>query len=86
MPIPRRGSRFKIDPNPPVAGKPATVTYIGSAKSVEYQADDGKPVRVTPDENGKFVIDPVPSGDELALSDNLGLPGYLLVEIVNPVK
>ncbi len=79
----RAGSRFRIRPNPPVAGKPAEVTYIGPAKEVEYQVDDGEPIKVKPDKDGKFTIASVPSGDELVLSDNLGLPGYLHKNIVN---
>ena len=71
------GSRFKVKPNPPVAGKPLEVTYIGPAKEVEYQVDGGTAVKVKPDKDGKFTISSVPSADELILSDNLGLPGYL---------
>jgi hypothetical protein len=70
------GSRFRVQPDPPVAGQPADVTYLGPARDVEWQADDGTPVRVRPDANGRFQIDPVPSGRSLMLSDNLGLPGY----------
>jgi hypothetical protein len=81
----RGGSRFRIRPNPAVAGQPLEVTYIGPAKEVEYQVDDGEPVKVEPDKNGKFTIDPVPSGDEIVLWDGLGLPGYLHAEIVNLV-
>jgi hypothetical protein len=76
------GSRFRIDPNPPQAGKPAEVTYLGPATEVEYQVDDGTPIKVKPDKNGKFTINPVPSGDEIVFSDNLGLPGYLHTTIV----
>jgi hypothetical protein len=76
------GSRFKIVPDPPFAGQPAEVVYIGPAIEVEYQIDGQLPVRVTPDKDGKFRIDPVPRGKELALSDNLGLPGYLLTDIL----
>ncbi len=78
----RQGSRFRIRPNPPVAGKPAEVTYIGPAKEIEYQVDGGEPIKVKPDKDGKFRIDPIPGGDELVLSDNLGLPGYLHKDIV----
>ncbi len=70
------GSRFKIDPDPPEAGQTAEVTYIGPATEVEWQVDGQDPVEVTPDENGKFTID-VPSGTDLWLSDNQGLPGFL---------
>ena len=77
------GSRFRIEPNPPQAGKPVTVTYIGPALVVEYQVDDDEPVRVKPDENGKFTIDPLPPGDELMLTDNLGQPGYLHANITS---
>lgn len=71
------GSRFRIDPDPPVAGQPAEVTYLGPAREVEWQVDDGSPQQVRPDANGKFQLDPVPHGRSLMLSDNLGLPGYL---------
>ena len=76
------GSRFRIRPDPPIAGKPVEVTYIGPATEVEYQVDGGTPIKVKPDKDGKFSIDPVPSGDELVLSDKLGLPGYLHKDIV----
>jgi hypothetical protein len=76
------GSRFKLNPDPPAAGQAVEVTYIGPATQVEYQVDGQNPVPATPDENGKFVIDPCPSGMDLYLSDNLGLPGYLHSNIV----
>ena len=34
-------------------------------------------------EDGKFKIDPVPSGKEIVFSDNRGLPGYLLRDILD---
>ena len=77
------GSRFRIQPDPPQSGKPVVVTYIGPASEVEYQVDDGEPVRVKPDENGKFTIDPLPTGEELMLTDNLGQPGYLHANITS---
>ena len=76
------GSRFRIQPDPPQAGRPVVVTYIGPALIVEYQVDDEPAVRVTPDANGKFTIDPLPTGDELMLTDNLGQPGYLHANIM----
>ena len=76
------GSRFRIEPNPPEAGKPLKVTYIGPANVVEYQVDGEPPVKVEPDADGNFCIDPLPPGEELMLTDNLGQPGYLFVEIV----
>jgi hypothetical protein len=76
-------SRFRVQPNPPVAGQPVEVTYIGPATEVEYQVDAGNPRKVKPDKDGKFTIASVPSGDELILSDNLGLPGYLHTNIVH---
>lgn len=82
MPAANNGSRFKIEPNPPVAGERATVTYVGPAREVEWQVDGQDPVSVKPNDNGKFVIDPVPDGIELWLSDNLGLPGHLHSNIV----
>jgi hypothetical protein len=71
------GSRFRIQPDPPQAGKPLEVTYIGPADAVEYQVDDETAIRRKPDANGKFVIDPLPSGQEIMFTDNLGQPGYL---------
>ena len=56
---PAMSSRFRIDPNPPVAGRSLSVTYIGPADEVEYQIDDGTAVRIRPDENGRFLIDRV---------------------------
>lgn len=79
---PHGPSRFRIQPDPPVAGQPVEVTYSGPAKFVEYQVDGQPAVRVRPGADGKFRIDPMPSGDELMLSDNLGLPGYLHREII----
>jgi hypothetical protein len=76
--------RFKIEPDPPQAGQKLEVTYIGPADEVEWQVDGQDPVAVTPDDNGKFTIDPVPDGDDLWLSDNRGLPGYLHREILGP--
>lgn len=73
---PDEGSRFRVQPDPPVAGQAAEVTYLGPARDVEWQVDDGTSVSVQPDANGRFQIDPVPSGRSLMLSDNLGLPGY----------
>ena len=79
---PAMSSRFRIDPNPPVAGRSLSVTYIGPADEVEYQIDDGTAVRIRPDENGRFLIDRVPTGDEIMFSDRLGVPGYLHSDIV----
>ena len=76
------GSRFKIKPDPPEAGKAAEVTYVGPADAVDWQVDGGDPVSVSPDDDGKFRIDPVPSGTELTFSDNQGVPGYLHRTIV----
>ncbi len=77
------GSRFSIEPDPPVAGETATVTYVGPADSVEWQVDGEDGVSVDPDKDGNFVIDPVPSGGELVLSDQQGAPGYLHRYIVS---
>jgi len=75
-------SRFRIKPDPPESGKAVEVVYVGPASEVEYQVDGQAPVRVKPDANGKFKIDPVPTGNELWLSDSLGLPGNLHRKIV----
>ncbi len=77
MSIHAGGSRFRIDPDPPVAGNKVTVTYVGPATEVEWQVDANSSEKVTPDKDGKFCIDPMPHGTELSLTDNLGLPGYL---------
>mgnify|MGYP001171438508 CR=1 FL=1 len=69
--------RFKLDPDPPVAGKPIEITYVGPAKVVVLQIDDQPERRLVPDEGGKIVIDRVSSGDEFMLSDRSGLEGYV---------
>ena len=76
------GSRFHIKPNPPQSGKRLEVTYVGPADTVEYQVDDDTAVRVKPNDNGKFWIDPLPTGEEIMFTDNLGQPGYLHSPIV----
>lgn len=76
------GSRFRIDPDPPTAGGAVEVTYVGPATEVEYQVDGGATVKVRPDADGRFRIDPVPSGNEIMFSDNRGLPGYLHRDIL----
>ena len=76
-------SRFKVNPDPPEAGETLEITYVGPATEIEYQVDGQDPITVTPNDNGKVTIDPLPSGQDLYLSDNLGLPGYLHRDIVN---
>jgi len=76
-------SRFRIQPDPPVAGKPAEVTYVGPATEVEWQADDGTPVRVKPGKDGRFTIPKVPSADSLMFTDHRGLPGYLYRDVTH---
>lgn len=76
------GSRFRVIPDPPVAGRDADIIYVGPAKEIVYQVDDGKEERVTPDKNGRFRIK-IPSGDELMLDDGLGFPGYLHCDILH---
>ncbi|MEM7204287.1 MAG: hypothetical protein AAF628_28770 [Planctomycetota bacterium] len=75
------GSRFKIEPDPPLSGAALDVTYIGPAGEVEYQVDGDDPVKVTPDSDGKFRIESV-GGDEIAFSDNRGLPGFLFRRVL----
>ena len=58
-----------------------TVRQVNREIQIDWHVDDGDPVKVEPDEDGCFWIDPVPKGDELVLSDNLGLPGYLHTDI-----
>ena len=69
-----RFSRFTVEPNPPVAGQPATITYTGDAKEVIWTVWGNAPrkVRIPPN---KFTIDPVPSGESLAISDDSGEGG-----------
>lgn len=76
------GSRFKVDPDPPVAGKPLEITYVGPATVVEYQVDGHKSVKVKLDKEGKFRIASLPAGDEIMFSDNRGLPGYLHKKVI----
>lgn len=76
------GSRFRVVPDPPIAGEPLEVTYVGPAAEVEYQIDGSPAVKVRPDADGRFRIDPVPAGGEIMFSDNRGLPGYLHRDIV----
>ncbi|GEM_PF-3294603 len=77
------GSRFRIEPDPPVAGKPLKVFYLGPATTVEWQVDGKDPIRVKPNTDGGFTIPSVPPGTEIMFSDLLGLPGYLHRRIVH---
>ena len=83
MASPRDGSRFMVRPDPPIVGQPVEVTYIGPAEEVEWVVDGNDPVRVRPDKDGKFKIDPLPGRNELMLTDNRGLPGYLYRRIID---
>lgn len=76
------GGRFQLVPDPPQAGRPATVVYVGPATEIEWQIDGGPPTRVRPGPNGEFRIS-IPHGSILTLSDNLGLAGYLFRPIVD---
>lgn len=69
--------RFKLDPDPPVAGKPLEIIYIGPAKVIVMQVDGGKEKRLEPDDEGRIVVEKVGSGDELMLSDRGGIEGYV---------
>jgi hypothetical protein len=75
-------SRFRIDPDPPIEGKPLQITYVGPATEIEIQVDNNPPTKVKPDKNGKYLLNPMPTGHELMLSDRLGLPGYLYRKII----
>jgi hypothetical protein len=69
----KRGPKFVIDPNPPVAGQPATITYTGNATEITYQVG-GRPevkCKVPPKE---IPIDPVPSGEQIFVDDGTGPP------------
>ena len=59
------------------------MTYVGSAQEVEYQVDGGKPVKVKPDKDGRFVIETVPAGKEIMITDRQGIEGYAHRKIVN---
>jgi hypothetical protein len=67
------GPHFTIQPNPPVAGQPATVTYTGDSNKVTWQTEGGTPKTVTIPP-GIFPIDPVPRGDRLFVDDGTGPP------------
>lgn len=71
------GKRFKIDPDPPVAGKPLKITYIGPASTILVQIDSRQAVRLKPDDEGRVSISRLASGDELMLSDQDSIEGYL---------
>lgn len=80
------GSRFRIVPDPPIAGQPLEIVYVGPASEIEVQVDAQNPLRLTPDQDGKVRIPSLASGQELALSDNLGLPGYLHARILDALR
>ncbi|MCA8970888.1 MAG: hypothetical protein KDC95_13925 [Planctomycetes bacterium] len=71
------GKRFKLDPDPPIAGKPLEITYVGRARVIMMQIDDRPEQRLKPDEQGRITISSVGSGDEFMLSDRDGLDGYV---------
>lgn len=77
------GARFRLKPDPPVAGKPLEVQYLGPATEIEIQIDGGKPKKKKPDKDGRLVIDPLPAGGEIMITDRLGLEGYLHRKIIN---
>lgn len=83
---PCAASRFKIKPDPPIAGQPLEVVYVGPASEVEWQVDGGATKRATPDQDGKFRIPALPTGVELTFSDNLGIPGYLQARILDALR
>ena len=63
--------RFKIDPDPPVAGQPATITYTGTERAIDWQVN-GHP-RITEEVPPRVIrIPSVPSGEVLVVSDNTG--------------
>lgn len=67
------GPRFTIDPNPPVAGQPAKITYKGNEQEVTYQVAGRDPVTVkVPPKD--ISIDPVPSGRQIFVTDETGPP------------
>jgi hypothetical protein len=66
-----KDNRFTIDPDPPVAGEPATITYTGPGEEVTWQVDGQPPVKakVPPP---TIRIARVPSGEDLAVWDGRG--------------
>jgi hypothetical protein len=63
--------RFSIDPDPPVAGQPAKITYTGRATEVTWQVDGQPPVKVEVPPR-TILIPSVPSGEDLVASDKTG--------------
>jgi hypothetical protein len=60
-----------VKPNPPIAGQPLEVEYIGPGDVVYWHVDDGplQEVSVPP---RKFTIPAVPRGRDLLITDGKG--------------
>lgn len=66
-----RGPKFKINPDPPIAGQPATITYDGAEKQVVWGVLGGRMNKSTVPPRD-ILIDPVPSGERLVITDDSG--------------
>ena len=65
--------RFKIEPDPPVAGQPARITYEGEQESVTWVVVGfGRETSKVPPNH--IDIASVPAGDDLGVSDGSGGP------------
>ena len=65
-------TRFKFEPDPPVAGEDLVIVYKGPAKRIEVSFGDGKSTHVTPDGNGRVVVSAPGWADEVMVSDGTG--------------
>jgi hypothetical protein len=72
--------RFSIEPNPPIAGQPAKVTYTGSRTQVTWHVPGQSPKTVVVPPR-TFEIDPVPRGDVLIVSDETDDDGTEFIPI-----
>jgi len=76
-------SSFRIEPDPPVAGQGAKITYTGPSKEIEIWVDGRLIATKRTDKGGKIPLDPVPAGHEMILWDKIGYPGFLEKDIVD---
>jgi hypothetical protein len=66
-----KNGRFRIDPEPPVAGQPATITYTGSSCNVTWQVNGEPPVTVKIPPR-VIEIPRVPGGKVIVVTDGMG--------------
>jgi len=66
-----KGPRFTVDPDPPIAGQPATITYHGDEDHVAWGVIGGRVTKqkVPP---RTVNINSVPSGERLGITDDSG--------------